>query len=503
MRISRWPVLVCGWILAAVFGQTAFAVEPADESSEWASYDDAGLEQTGESYDDFGAGSAYQPVQYVEGGDGGMPGYGMNPYGAPGGDYAPTAWPNVSPYSQHNIEEHYHQRGLWHYDANDEPTKYIFSADMLLVWGLRPGYQLIGSGNQPANNALFTSNDNYLGGGTNPNGNNGNTNSVTNQDAVYNLRRSTVFANILHYGVRLRYGWENPDDSMFIVSGFYAGSNQATKILKAGESISEDNPAITNTAPLARIPYDNGGEGVLALFDSIITQTYDQTLWGVDADFYAAPFLTRSAFKMQMLWGVKYLRVNENWSLHALDSSTSGNYGPGETFNNQNIDPVDGPFPPPLDTWVTSTVNSNLIGPEIGCRYDLGGEKLKIWGASKIAVAANMEEMRVYGRNAYGNTDFLLLGYTEFDNRRTVTHLSPIVDQSIFGEFPLFANLPIFNRIAILNKANFRIGWNFIVVGGMQRPLNQVSWNWNNPTVRTNRQLFSISTVSFGIDWKY
>ena len=41
MRIHIWPALVCGWVLAAMAGQTALAQRPADELSGAVSQADA------------------------------------------------------------------------------------------------------------------------------------------------------------------------------------------------------------------------------------------------------------------------------------------------------------------------------------------------------------------------------------------------------------------------------------------------------------------------------
>lgn len=505
MRISLWPVLVCGWMLAVVVGQTGFAVEPADYRGRSTVAVAAGEDDDyGESDDSYSAweeqdeGLLFQPVQYVDPGMGGMQGYAPDPYGG----YPPNAWPDVSPYTQHSMQEMYNEAGLWQYETNDDQVKNIIGVDFLYAWGLRPGTQRIGAGQPPAGDLLFSPNDNYLNtttstttgtsGTTTSTTNNNNINGTNNQDITnYGPRSTAVFTNPKHYGVRARYGWENPDESGFLLSGFYLADRQQTILAR---------PLNAAIGPLASIAYNNGVTGVLALFDSLFTQTYDQQFWGADADFFASPFFKRPSFKIGMTYGVKYLRVSESFSVHAMDSSTSGNYGPGETIQSLTND---GPLPPVLETWISARTNSNLIGPSVGIKYDLGGEKFKLWGQTKVAVAANIEEMRVFGRNAYGNTDFLLYGYTEFNNTRSVTHISPILDQSIYGEFPLFAMLPIVNKVRILNTSMFRVGWNYVLIGEASRPANIISYNLNDPTVRTNRTWMSISTVSFGLDWKF
>jgi hypothetical protein len=499
MRISLWPVLVCGCLLTTLVGQTAYAFEPADESSGYsptwntAGGDEAELFEGG----DEDAASGYQPVQYVGSGTAPMPEYGGNdPYGA----YQPNAWPVISPYTQHNLEEMYNERGLWQYNAIDEEPRNVIGFDFLMAWGLRPGTQTIGAGTPPASLQMFSPNQNFLNTSTTTNSTTGTSTTTgntqingTNDQTIlrYGPQSTAYFSNPIHYGVKARYGWENPDDSGFLMSGFFIAQNQMVHHAKApGDPI----------GPLGSIAYNNGVDGVLALFDSVFDQYYDQQFWGADADFIVAPFFRRPNFKVSMTYGVKYLRVSETLSIHAQDSNSSGNFGGGEQIQ---FIPTGDPLPPVLDTWITSSTLSNLVGPSIGLKYDLGGNKFKIWGQTKLAAMVNMQQMRVYGQNAYGNTDYLVYGYTNFNNHRSATYISPVFDQTIYGEFPLFAMLPLVNRINFLNKSMFRIGWNFILVGESSRPANQIAYNFTDPTIRTNRTWFSISTVSFGLDWRF
>ncbi|MFN0052895.1 MAG: hypothetical protein ACKV0T_11945 [Planctomycetales bacterium] len=491
MRISRWPVLVCGWILAAVLGQTAVAFQPPDMSN--------GVQ---------GEGAGYAPGAYADGSGGGAPGYGG--YFDQGMDYPANPWPAVSPYSQNNMEELYNDRGLWQFAANSDQRKHILSADFLLAWGLRPGNQLLSSGELPASTLFF---DNGTSSGNNGGGT-GNTNTLTNiifPGHPYPTQKTNVFSNLQHYGVRLRYGWENPDESGMVLSGFYLASNQVTKVLHPNSLINSSTSRTTAggagvgipdpLVPLASIAYNNGYGGVLALFDSTFVRTYDQQFWGADADIYISPFLRRDGFKMALTYGVKYFYLSETLGIHAEDSGQSGNLGPGSNpFGPGTVD-----FNLPIiQTWVTSQATSNLVGPQIGVRYDFGGEYFKIWGQSKVAVAANIENLKVYGKNAYGNLGPVINGGDlPFNNTRSVTHISPIFDQSVYIETPIFRIIPVVNKMTFFNTANFRFGYNFLLVGEVSRPANMIDWNLNSPSVQTSRTWFSLSTLSFGMDWKF
>lgn len=259
------------------------------------------------------------------------------------------------------------------------------------------------------------------------------------------------------------------------------------------------NPGFT-TGPLASIAYNSNffGQNVanFGLFDETFSQTYDQEVWGVDLDAYAAPFFRRPSFKVAATYGVKYLRVSETYKIAGSGSST----GPDQTFTGF----------PALNTEFNASATSNLVGPQIGVRYDLGGERFKIWGQTKIAVAANMDRTSLFGRNAFGNyipSAGLIVSPPSsnitFNKKQSGAHVSPIFDQSIYGEFPLFSVLPLLNRLSFINRANFRVGYNLLIINDMQRPASMIKYDEYDPAIRTNRTWFTLSTVSFSADWRF
>ncbi len=487
MRISRWPVLLCGWMLAVV-GQTANAFDPAYENafspSNYAVGEEDGAGLFEAPSDDEGTdgtgGWAFQPVQYLEDGSAGMPmDGGGDPYYMQGG-YPPNAWPGVSPYSQHNMEGVYNDGGIWRYEANDDERKHVFSTEFLIVWGLRPGSHVIGDS---AYSSLAPSG----GAGTT-------TGTTTTSGGSFRTYNSSQFSNLKHYGVKLRYGWENPDESGMILSGFWVAPNEAVKAPPA-----QFNRGFT-TAPLASIAYRSNifGQSIpnFGLFDETFSQTYDQEVWGADLDAYAAPFFRRQSFKVAATLGVKYLRIGETYSIRGSGSST----GPSQTFTGF----------PELNTEINASATSNLVGPQIGVRYDLGGERFKIWGQTKIAVAANMDSTSLFGRNAFGNympTESLIISPPSsnitFNKKQSGAHISPIFDQSIYGEFPLFSVLPLLNRLSFINRANFRVGYNLLIVNDMQRPASMIRYTEYDPGIRMNRTWFTLSTVNFSADWRF
>src|SRR5262245_12697232 len=154
MRIPKWPVLVCGWLLAAMIGQTVLAADPAGKFSKGL----APLEAGDDADDALDAGSPpvaavpYRPAPI------GPPGAAPAPDGTvfapPAGGYAgaglpaQNAWPETSPFTQHRVEEHYNDRGLWQYEADDNfACRRIFSLEYLYGHGAKPGNHVIGDPN--------------------------------------------------------------------------------------------------------------------------------------------------------------------------------------------------------------------------------------------------------------------------------------------------------------------------------------------------------------------
>jgi hypothetical protein len=127
----------------------------------------------------------------------------------------------------------------------------------------------------------------------------------------------------------------------------------------------------------------------------------------------------------------------------------------------------------------------------LGLRYEVGGDKFKIWGQTKVGVMANMERINVAsgGLNQIkgvapppppdntfigGSGNGAGLQATNFT--QSSTHVSPLFDTSINIEFPFFSMIPYVNKIHFLQNANVRMGWNFVAVDAMSRAAQIISY---------------------------
>tara|TARA_B100000029_G_scaffold158978_1_gene154682 strand:+ start:768 stop:2483 length:1716 start_codon:yes stop_codon:yes gene_type:complete len=316
-----------------------------------------------------------------------------------------------------------------------------------------------------------------------------------------------------------------------------------------------------NLLNLRGLPLDDGSAfGVSSPYDLEFRLTSKSRTYGASVSFILAPTYRRRKFMIRPTVGVRYMRIQE--SMHFLGQDSGLSY--------DNLEDLDEPFngdvklhsPPnnfdedrdgitdnaalveqggnqgggggggnndeyrfilyndPTMYPMTSTLNNlsrtDLIGPEVGLRYDLGGAKFRLWGQTKVAVAANTERLRMSGNNigmVTRQNNFLQPTPEDpqpnrFSDRDRHTHVSPIIEQSFFAEAPLFAKIPILRRSRILSEANFRFGYTFLFVGQVARPYGSVNWAGNPseglfPSIDTTRSSFWTSNFSYSISWSY
>jgi hypothetical protein len=248
--------------------------------------------------------------------------------------------------------------------------------------------------------------------------------------------------------------------------------------------------------------------GFTAPYDLGYDLFYGSQAWGSNLDWVSMPMYTLGGVKFRGVGGVKFLRINENFAFRGLDSGLS-----------YSFDPITGlPDPttivdvgiPPYESDLQAATHSWLGGPELGIRYEIGGKTLKLWGQSRIAVVANREQMVLTG-NQIG--DGFINPFpvptpanpfpSAFSSTRQHTHVSSVFDQSLNLELPIFSYIPILKRQYILEKATFRIGYNFLVANEILRPGTSIRWNNGTPLIEEHRSRFQVGTLNFAIDWQF
>ena len=184
-----------------------------------------------------------------------------------------------------------------------------------------------------------------------------------------------------------------------------------------------------------------------------------------------------------------------------------------------------------VTTTMNSTVISNLAGPEIGFHYEVGDQRgIKISGASRVAAMVNNERIRINGDNV---GDFMGVEVTPdpitganiaidmfdtdtstgptqnaFRDVNSSTHISPLFEQSLNAEIPLFTHIPVLRDMWQFDEAKLNVGWTFLIIGKVADPQESINWTSSpvfgvTPTVRPDRDTFYQNTINVGINWNY
>lgn len=334
-----------------------------------------------------------------------------------------------------------------------------------------------------------------------------------------------------------------------------------------GVTTAEINTVLQNELMnLAGLPLDDGSiNGVTVPYDLDFRVKVVSQAWGTNATWMSTPFVDKKALKVRTLAGARYMQVREGFGFVGVDSgllySDANNIAgirpdlklfslPTGTDENEDgivdnagaveddgagtgtstaffvapVDPVTGLAVTPTTTYVNSKVDTNLAGPELGIQFDIGGDKFKIWGQTKVGIMANQETIELEGDNVgmiiRADPDDIdrpkaLIDPTvddpnpnAFTDRQTHTHISPLFEQSIFMEMSLFDKLPVLKRMKLLEEAKFKVGYTYIVAGEIARPFDSIRWQGMPtrglfPSINVKREAWSVGTWSVGIDWLY
>ncbi len=124
---------------------------------------------------------------------------------------------------------------------------------------------------------------------------------------------------------------------------------------------------------------------------------------------------------------------------------------------------------------MTSKVQSHLYGPQIGFDMQAGGEHLMLTAITKTGVVANTEKLNL-ATSGFGSTE-ALLGFRPFkSDSKTHTRVAPFIEFNANADINVFPIIPVVNRWQFLKNARIRAGWTTLVVGNIQRPMDQIVW---------------------------
>ncbi len=171
----------------------------------------------------------------------------------------------------------------------------------------------------------------------------------------------------------------------------------------------------------------------------------------------------------------------------------------------------------PIASILDNEVESHLAGPEVGLSYDFGGDKgFRLGGSTNFGLLMNYQKIKLSGDNIFVTTrpaDLITPSQTDatpndFRVSETHTSVSPMIEQMVYAEGPLFQYLPVLRRSKILRNANFRAAYTLTMIAEMTRASDSIIWQGNPsqnifPGIQTSRSTFRTSSMDFGVTWSW
>ncbi len=295
------------------------------------------------------------------------------------------------------------------------------------------------------------------------------------------------------------------------------------------------------------VPYD---------MDFILNHSLETMSAGAAAAF--APIYEKNGLKIRPILGGRFYQIDESFGFRGVSSLLSYGDGDADAFVNAKIFPVqdgvdqNGDFRPDnieedgdttfvpiagfsdtlmVRSFLDSNVVSNLGGAETGLHYTIGDKKgIVITGSTRVAAMLNHESLKISGDNIgnfmgqevvpdpiTGANIFIEMFDTDttngpsqnaFTDASNSTHLSPLFEQGLNAEIPIFSRVPVLKNMWQLDDAKLNLGWSFLYIGKVADPNQSVVWDTRPitgifPTVQADRRSFYQNTLSVGVNWNY
>jgi hypothetical protein len=316
-------------------------------------------------------------------------------------------------------------------------------------------------------------------------------------------------------GIRMVFGAEDEDQSGFDVTGFWlSGQDQTFR-----RGLDDPNrPRLTNVVLFeSSMPRNDANSPAYEVLDynQLFEIKNDTTATGTDLALYHTPVVDYGWLVVRPLYGARYNYVRETFNFTGRDNglftvyNNDGSPVVGSVYlqNAAFTDPDVVPYSLfPYETSVTSRTQSHLYGPQVGLDAHMGGEHFMVISSAKTGVLVNTEKLTVDGYG-FGLQEAFTGVRSFFGDSKTHTIASPFIEFSANAELNIFPVIPYLNRMDFFRAARLHGGWNALVVGNMQRPINQIAWRSESvggPQVREHgRDAWYVQYWNVGLDWKF
>jgi hypothetical protein len=313
---------------------------------------------------------------------------------------------------------------------------------------------------------------------------------------------------------------------------------------------------------LVRFPDGTTIGGVTVPYDLEFKVDLRSELYGGNAEIVMSPVLNWGSLRVRPTVGARYFYLAERFHFFGRDSGLAYNgsqqgggggqqtlspdvkiHSPPDRIDNNGDGIVDNAGVPetgqgggggqqqqqqlaffsfhdhfryPIESFLNNESDQHLGGGEIGLNYEFGSRSFLLSGATKFGLLANYGRIRMSGDNIAMHTrDADLLLPTEddatpnsFTDSKDRSHVSPMFIQSITAEAPLFRYVPILRRSSILEKARFRFGYSFLLIGQVTDTAGSVLWQGNPsadlfPKIREKRNTYATQNYNIGVSWEF
>lgn len=400
-------------------------------------------------------------------------------------------WPQISPY-ENGFEQTTNAQGLWFREVRNQRRDYYFKLDALWSKIRDPNRVPFGDLSVPvtvtSGVSTATIAQMFLG-------------EPIDDDfdiSVINQQQKRAESA----GMQGSWGFWNEDGTGFEFNGWWQAASSWEFSRGRGQFGSSD---VTQSRATIAFPVRTGlnpGEGIDLAYDQVFDLKMTTESAGTGVNLLQSPYYDNSVFKIRSMVGLRYVFLREKFTFRGADAGYSYTF---DALGRPDLDTAQQVFAPYFGT-LNSSVESHMAGPQIGFHYTLGGDFLLITGTTTGGLLANHERLRLNGIG-FGTPDDPN-GFDqneEYEDQHSNTHVSPLFEQTVAAELPLFQYVPILRKWHLLEEAKFRLGYSILAMFEVSRPTNSIVYQAQplSPHIRIDRGKWYVHGWHFGIDWKY
>lgn len=328
-------------------------------------------------------------------------------------------------------------------------------------------------------------------------------------DEVVGERRETPRSP----GLRLVFGLEDEDESGFDWTGWWL-NDEAQTFRRGFDDPQRLRPAGVVLFDLGQLPTSTRERDLVEVlsYNQLFELKHESEAAGTDLAFYHTPMVDFGWLVMRPLYGARYNYVREQFNFTGRDTGQFVVYdfqGFPQAISDTEFafdDPEITYDLFPYETSATSEVQSHLYGPQIGLDMKLGGEHFMITSAAKTGVVANTERLSL-GAYGFGSQEAITGQRAFFSDSKTHTRVVPFLEFNANADINVFPIIPVVNRWHFLKNARLRTGWSALVVGNMQRPMDQIAWRSEaagGPHIKERgRDAWYMQYWNIGVHWNF